>query len=728
MNMFRPLTYCLVILLVLPAFIAPRGIGVGQVSPMAVVDVDGWKLVQTDVVTVMFPANGSKPVFIWWYTADNTTVYVVHFKGLIEYYRLNKTFSRKWLADQVLAEALADRAAVPEAVRELMSYIKAMSSKLTQVPSLLAAGQYDEALEAITDVEEAAKELKAWAEEQGLEDLAVKVPDLLDALGDLEEAVEKLKMGVPGAYGMAMSVYGQVMMVVHTLWTSCAQHIADQARKTGVLGQVLHELAVSMHPPLLPFDGCFWELEGPEEFTDDRGNPVGLAFAFRLVECPIPKFSFVEDNVTIRCRLYYVAAEESVDELINYTVAPGELKIDLLVDGWVWNVDLIQEALEKLREEGFEVADLDYDKAGLGLWLTAASLNASELEFPDEYLEAARAVGLKGSVADSGGRVVRNLRCLKRLVSETVRNVSDTLSWVEGAVSSEEVDWDAVQAVIEGVEADLSSLLSSVDSLKEAFEKESDLNVTADVEQALNECVATLNEVETLLEATLSRLDEAYDAAGRGDRDVVLDAVDEVEEDLGEVYELVSTLLTSVEETLPAMVAGVEAPMAGRVAGTMMVADGVKLNLMGEGGYGEERRLDLVSKRDLAKLSFATEETTLAGWIKFMNASLQRYPNGTVVVAPVKAAYIEAGGSIMLFFLYGYFDEASLEHDPSIGLDVEETTSPEALKPKYTTTAPETGEVTPSVHTRHGVNPYLYVAVAVAAAVAVVAVVLLRRR
>ena len=687
---------------------------------MAVVDVDDWKLVQTDVVTVMFPANGSKPVFIWWYTADDTTVYVVHFKGLIEYYKLNKTFSRKWLADQVLAETLAKRVGVSETVRELLTYVKNISTTLHQIPHPLTDEQYEQALNLVEEAISKATELSSWAEKEGLEDLSLKVSELLDVLDSLKEAVMK------ASPGDAMSAYGQAMGAINSLQSLCGQCTAEESQKMGVVGQTLHELAASMHPPLLPFDGCFWELEGPEEFTDDRGNPVGLAFAFRLVECPIPKFSFVEGNVTVRCRLYYVAAEESVDDLINYTVAPGELKIDLLVDGWVWNVDLIQEALEKLREEGFEVADLDYDKAGLGLWLTAASLNASELEFPDGYFEAARAVGLKGSVADSGGRVVRNLRCLRRLVSETVRNVSDTLSWVEEAASSEEVDWDAVQAVIEGVEADLTSLLSSVDSLRDGFEEESSLNVTADVEQALNGCVTTLNEVETLLEAALSRLDEAYDAAGRGDRDVVLEAVDEVEEDLGEVYELVSTLLTDVEETLPAMVAGVEAPMAGGVAGTMMVADGVKLNLMGEGSYGEERRLDLVSKGDLAKLSFATEETTLAGWIKFVNASLQSYPNGTVVVAPVKAAYIEAGGSIMLFFLYGYFDGASLEHDPSIGLDVEETTSPEALKPKYTTTAPEAGEVTPSVHARHGVNPYLYVAVA--AAVAVVAVVLLRRR
>ena len=316
MNMFRPLTYCLVILLVLPTLIAPRGVGVGQVSPMAVVDVDGWKLVQTDVITVMFPANGSKPVFIWWYTADNTTVYVVHFKGLIEYYKLNKTFSRKWLADQVLAETLAKRVGVSEAVRELLTYVKNISTTLHQIPHLLTDEQYEQALNLVEEAISKATELSSWAEKEGLEDISLKVSELLDALDNLKEAVMK------ASPGEAMLAYGQAMEAVNSLRSLCGQYTAEESQKMGVVGQTLHELAVSMHPPLLPFDGCFWELEGPEEFTDDRGNPVGLAFAFRLVECPIPKFSFVEGNVTVRCRLYYVAAEESVDDLINYTVGP----------------------------------------------------------------------------------------------------------------------------------------------------------------------------------------------------------------------------------------------------------------------------------------------------------------------------------------------------------------------------------------------------------------------
>ncbi len=46
--------------------------------------------------------------------------------------------------------------------------------------------------------------------------------------------------------------------------------------------------------------------------------------------------------------------------------------------------------------------------------------------------------------------------------------------------------------------------------------------------------------------------------------------------------------------------------------------------------------------------------------------------------------------------IYPYFDGARLEHDPSIGLDVQETTSPEAQEPKYTVTPPSGDEILPS--------------------------------
>ena len=44
-----------------------------------------WYKFETPLITLIFPASGKKPMFLWWYTEDNSTIYVVKFQGIIEY-------------------------------------------------------------------------------------------------------------------------------------------------------------------------------------------------------------------------------------------------------------------------------------------------------------------------------------------------------------------------------------------------------------------------------------------------------------------------------------------------------------------------------------------------------------------------------------------------------------------------------------------------------------------
>ncbi|MFQ6086263.1 MAG: hypothetical protein ACE5OY_08415, partial [Candidatus Bathyarchaeia archaeon] len=47
---------------------------------------EGWRTLETDIVTIMFPMDGRHPMFLWWYTKDKSTVYVTAFRGLWEFY------------------------------------------------------------------------------------------------------------------------------------------------------------------------------------------------------------------------------------------------------------------------------------------------------------------------------------------------------------------------------------------------------------------------------------------------------------------------------------------------------------------------------------------------------------------------------------------------------------------------------------------------------------------
>jgi hypothetical protein len=51
-----------------------------------------WNKIQADLITILFPANGKKPMFLWWYTNDTNNIYVVKYKGLIEYLTLDAPY------------------------------------------------------------------------------------------------------------------------------------------------------------------------------------------------------------------------------------------------------------------------------------------------------------------------------------------------------------------------------------------------------------------------------------------------------------------------------------------------------------------------------------------------------------------------------------------------------------------------------------------------------------
>ncbi|MGQ9743990.1 MAG: hypothetical protein ACUVQW_05190, partial [Candidatus Bathycorpusculaceae bacterium] len=61
-----------------------------------------WYKFETPLVTLIFPAGGKKPMFLWWYTKDNSTIYVAKFKGVIEYLTFDLPYyDRRYHADNL---------------------------------------------------------------------------------------------------------------------------------------------------------------------------------------------------------------------------------------------------------------------------------------------------------------------------------------------------------------------------------------------------------------------------------------------------------------------------------------------------------------------------------------------------------------------------------------------------------------------------------------------------
>lgn len=232
-----------------------------------------WTYIQNDMITIVFPAGGKKPMFLWWYTNDPENINVVKYKGLIEYV----TFDQPYFIWRC----------------------------------------------------------QAWA---------LRIRERIEAR------------------------YYEPMQ--HT--------IQNQLRLRAILSEIGN--FTGLHTPYLPFSGCQWELNNPMNVT--KGDVEYLSFNFTLVDVPDyrPNLQFAENNVIIRCRFYYTPATEDVDGNYTYTVDAGELKMDLVVKHWDWNIDKLEPLLQELRDEGIEVPE---GEAGLALWINLASINLTKLAEDD---------------------------------------------------------------------------------------------------------------------------------------------------------------------------------------------------------------------------------------------------------------------------------------------------------------------------------------------------------
>ncbi len=233
---------------------------------------NGWTYIQNDVITIVFPAGGKKPMFLWWYTDSPDNVYVVKYKGLVEYV----TYEQQYFMWKHQAEAW-------------------------RIKERIQAHFFEPRRHTIGDM--------------------MRLRAIMRTLYDI------------GNY-------------------------------------------TDLHAPYLPFSGCRWELSDPVNVT--RGDVRYLSFNFTLADVPghRPNLQFAENNIIIRCRFYYTPATEDVYGQYTYTVSAGELKMDLVVKHWEWNIDKLRPLVQELREEGFDIPEA---KTGLALWINLASINMTQL-------------------------------------------------------------------------------------------------------------------------------------------------------------------------------------------------------------------------------------------------------------------------------------------------------------------------------------------------------------
>lgn len=54
-----------------------------------------WQWIKTEKINIVFPAGERKPMFLWWHPDDTSNIYVIKFKGLIEFLTFDDAFYRR---------------------------------------------------------------------------------------------------------------------------------------------------------------------------------------------------------------------------------------------------------------------------------------------------------------------------------------------------------------------------------------------------------------------------------------------------------------------------------------------------------------------------------------------------------------------------------------------------------------------------------------------------------
>jgi len=262
--------YAATVLAILLASLAVPVFAEGSVAlstPAFVEEQNGWKKIETEIMTVLFPTGGRKAMFLWWYNTEPDKVYLVKYQGLFEFFAFD----------------------------EPLYYYKAVYQA-------------------------------EW---------------------------ERLRLRY-----MAMGWEG----------------LPYQLRVT------LRNVYENWHAPYLSFFGSTWQLFDVKNITAD-GKVIGLSFAFKLVKIPwwMPRFEFAEKNIMIRSRLYYEPVIEIVDGH-EYKVNAGEMKMDIVINNWKWNLDTLKPLLSQLSERGIDIPE---GRTGLALWINLASINITRIT-PDQ--------------------------------------------------------------------------------------------------------------------------------------------------------------------------------------------------------------------------------------------------------------------------------------------------------------------------------------------------------
>jgi hypothetical protein len=142
----------------------------------------------------------------------------------------------------------------------------------------------------------------------------------------------------------------------------------------GMMAGAYQGWASEFHHSYLPFSACTWRLTGPSQGTDSNGAYVSFNLT---LSGPPSGFEFAQNNVVFRCWLYENQTTENPYGLYTYTIGPGEMRMDMSVNNWVWNTNYMSGFFDTMHQDyGVTVPS---QQGNLALWCDFVTVNIQNL-------------------------------------------------------------------------------------------------------------------------------------------------------------------------------------------------------------------------------------------------------------------------------------------------------------------------------------------------------------
>jgi len=360
------------LILSISAVIAP----VAAANPpnnIQVTQVGNNTMIKTSDYTVIFARNGSMPSFVWWANNDTSDVYVVQYKGLIEFAQIDNSsgFQLKNEAESTLLAGLINNMNVmDEAKLDQLAQggiiISKISSTLTLAGVAINSG-YGNGTKAVADLRKEASDLQTFA--QNVSDSTITA-SVNQSVYDINAVINAINSG-NNPQDLINTAMQQLGNLSNTGLNAAKQVINDRIAAR----EQLVNLSSGWHPAALPFGASTWTVTNPTTITDSNGNAIGITFTFTLVNAP-SQFAFANNNVQLVIRIYNAPVDEQVSQggqSYSYSLASGEMKMDFIVSNWQWNFapSVVQLFNSKYAETGIHVTP------ALALQVDAAAYNIS---------------------------------------------------------------------------------------------------------------------------------------------------------------------------------------------------------------------------------------------------------------------------------------------------------------------------------------------------------------